>query len=67
MLDVAQAARRLGVCEETIRRRIRSGSIPAIDVGDGGLRPTWRIPEAYLIETKRSPEDGLEAGLVERR
>ena len=60
MLDVAQAAKRLGVCEETIRRRIRTGEIPAIRVGAGGSRATYRIPEAYLDLTRKTPEDDLE-------
>lgn len=60
MLDVAQAAKRLGVCEETIRRRIRKGLIVAVEVGAGGSRKTYRIPEAHLESARRTPEEGLE-------
>lgn len=48
MLDVAQTAKRLGVSEKTVRRRISSGSIKAQNVGAGEIRPTWRIPENCL-------------------
>ena len=61
MLDVAQAAKLLGVCEETIRRRIREGEITAINIGrENGKRARYRIPEAFLEAAKRTPEDDLE-------
>lgn len=39
LLTVAQVARRLGVSEQSVRRRIRAGSIPAVRLG-----PTDRYP-----------------------
>lgn len=39
LLTVAQVARRVGVSEITIRRRIREGALPAIRLG-----PTDRSP-----------------------
>ncbi len=33
MLTIKQAAQALAVCDETIRRRIRSGQVPAIRIG----------------------------------
>lgn len=36
LLDVAQAARALHVSTDTVRRRIRDGSLPALRVGTSG-------------------------------
>lgn len=47
MVSVPEAAERLGVAEETIRRQIREGKLPATRAG-GGERAPWRISVAYL-------------------
>jgi excisionase family DNA binding protein len=38
-LSVQQVAERLGVCDETVRRRIRSGALPAYRLTDGRTAP----------------------------
>ena len=53
MLDVAQAAKRLGVCERTVRRMIANESLPAIAVGAGLQRKSWRIDSDYLEDAIR--------------
>ena len=46
-LTTGQAARRLGLTSETIRRRVASGDIPGYQIDDGGA---WRIPGAWVDE-----------------
>ena len=46
---VPQLASALNVCELTIRRKIRSGTITAVKVGK-----TWRIPKTELDEIFRA-------------
>lgn len=58
-LDVSQVARRLKVCEETVRSGIRAGKIPVIDISTTGKSPRYRIPESYLVARVRCPEEGL--------
>ena len=49
LLTVADLAARFRVSGEHIRRRIRSGELPAIDVSKpGGGRPAYRIPASAV-------------------
>lgn len=43
-ITVTEAAHRGSVSDDTVRRWIKLGKFPKIDIGDG--RPTWRIPLA---------------------
>ena len=54
-LSVAEVAKRLGVSEKTVRRKIASGDLPAHRVGKL-LRVSERILRAYL--TQASPRRG---------
>ncbi len=47
-LTVPQVAERLGVSEETVRRWIRAGELPVLDLG--GPKAGYRIREADLEE-----------------
>jgi excisionase family DNA binding protein len=47
LLSVKETASRLGVSQESVRRRIRDGSIPAVKLGSGPKAP-FRIDEAEL-------------------
>jgi excisionase family DNA binding protein len=44
LLTTLQVARRLGQTEETVRRKIRSGELPALRLGSSDRSP-FRIPE----------------------
>jgi excisionase family DNA binding protein len=39
LLSVKETASRLGVSQESVRRRIRDGSIPAVKLGSGPKAP----------------------------
>jgi excisionase family DNA binding protein len=50
LLDVAQAARRLHVSEDTIRRRLRDGSLRGFRIApNGGIRIDERSVDALLV------------------
>jgi len=42
-LDVATVAKRIGRSPSHVRRLIESGRLPAVNVGTGRLRPTYRL------------------------
>jgi excisionase family DNA binding protein len=46
-LTVREAAELMGRTEETVRRQIRDGSLPAVRVGTGPKAP-WGVPGPYL-------------------
>ena len=48
-LKIPEVARRLDVSEKTVRRRIRTGEIAAVRLGDGSTAPL-RIPRKGLEE-----------------
>ena len=50
LLRVADVADRIGLSEETVIAAIRSGSLPASNVGQGAHRPRWRVSEADLAQ-----------------
>jgi excisionase family DNA binding protein len=54
--DVPQAARVLGRDERTIRRGIKSGKIPATQIGS-----KWSVPVAWLREQAGVPEPSPDA------
>jgi excisionase family DNA binding protein len=57
LLSVAQVAHELGVSTPTVRRRIRSGELPAVQLG--GKRCALRVDraelEAWLYQGKDDP------------
>lgn len=58
LLRTGEAAERLRVDESTIRRWIRSGSIPFVRLGDGGPKAPIRIPIDALDEWWRQRQEG---------
>lgn len=48
VLDIREAAERMGVSIDTIRRRLRAGELPRAARGTGSNAP-WRIPLGDLI------------------
>ena len=59
MLTAAQVRERLGISDDTLRRLIRTGQIPAIKVGAGAFGH-WRITEedlaAYIERVRVKPQ-----------
>lgn len=47
LLTVEQVAERLNVGPFAVRRRIRAGELPAVNIGTKE-RPRWRVDEATL-------------------
>lgn len=58
LLRVGEAAERLRVDDATIRRWIRTGTIPHVRLGDGGPRAPVRIPTEALDEWWRQRVEG---------
>ena len=54
LLSLAAAASRLGVSESTIRRRVKAGTLPHIQV-EQGRRVIWRIPAHAIPDTSATP------------
>lgn len=50
MLTVAQVAETLQLSEDSILNLIRSGKLPASNVGGGSQRPRWRVHPDTLSE-----------------
>lgn len=46
LISGRQAAKRLGVCSETVYNLIRAGRLAAINIGAG--RPSYKVPVAEL-------------------
>lgn len=59
LFDVAQAAKRLRRCPETIRRYIRSGLLPAIRPPGPRRRGNYLIAEADLEKFLSTSHDNL--------
>lgn len=58
LLDIAQAARRLHVSTDTVRRRIRSGELAAYRAGaNGNLRIPEHNVDALLIPYENSSKE----------
>lgn len=56
LLDVTEAARRLQVHPDTIRRRIRSGDLPAFRVApNGNVRIPVSAVDKLLVPYERRP------------
>jgi excisionase family DNA binding protein len=56
LLDIQQAARRLHVSADTVRRRIEAGELEALRVGvNGGVRIPERNVDALLVPYQRVP------------
>jgi excisionase family DNA binding protein len=51
VLTIAATARLLGVSELTVRRRIRAGTLPAVQIGG-----SWRIPGPSIHRIAELPE-----------
>lgn len=51
LLTVMEAARRLHVSDDTLRRQIRAGDLPAVQVGTTPTgRPRYRVPAQAVAE-----------------
>jgi excisionase family DNA binding protein len=59
-LDTHAAARRLGLCVETVRRLIRRGILPAVKKG----RYRWEIDEDRLNDIFTSQADATPADTI---
>lgn len=59
LLTFAEVGRRLGIDARTVRdKALVTRQLLAVDVGNGGERATWRIPEEELARyMKRIIED----------
>jgi excisionase family DNA binding protein len=65
LLSVKETASRLGVSQESVRRRIRDGSIPAVKLGSGPKAP-FRIDPQPGQSTTASGE-GFSRATKEKR
>lgn len=61
LLTVHEAAERLGQHEETVRRKIREGTIPALRLGHGPRAPI-RVDEDELDAWLRGGSDAHDGG-----
>ena len=52
MLTVRQAARALGVHEQTVRGQLERGEQPGVRIGR-----VWRIPRRQFCDQNRIPDD----------
>jgi excisionase family DNA binding protein len=50
MMTVQQVAEQLQLSEDSVLSLIRSGRLPASNVGAGAVRPRWRIDPETLAE-----------------
>jgi len=50
LLSVPQFATKIGVSAYTVRKWIKGGKLPAVDINIGGKLPVYRIPESELEE-----------------
>jgi len=50
LLTVGRVAQICGVCEQTVRRRIEAGDLPAENVGGEGKSARWRMTIADVAE-----------------
>lgn len=57
-MDVASAAKRIGRSPSHVRRLIEAGKLPAVNVGTGAHRPTWRL-DSDVVDTfvSRNPHE----------
>jgi excisionase family DNA binding protein len=68
LLSVPQFATKIGVSAYTVRKWIKGGKLPAVDINIGGKLPVYRIPESELEEIVKtircagSDRTGDEAG-----
>lgn len=51
--SVPELAEALGVCEATVRTKIHSGQLAAVQLGEPGKRTIFRIPRASAEEWLR--------------
>lgn len=49
-LSVAEVARLLGVTVETVRRRVKDGTLPVVRLNSRLQRIRWSVVAAYLAE-----------------
>ena len=56
LLTTLQVARRLGQTEETVRRKIRSGDLPALRLGSSDRSP-FRVPETEFRTWLYGPQE----------
>ncbi len=48
LLTLNEVAERLRVSLRTVREYVRTGSLPALNIGTGRVRPLWRVDEIEL-------------------
>ena len=53
LVTSSEAARQLGVCEETVRRRLRAGELPGTKLGQ-----QWFVEQESLARYKQGSDDG---------
>lgn len=49
LLTIPEVAERLGITRKTVYRRIASGDLPVVDIGDGTGRSKSRIRSDHLV------------------
>jgi excisionase family DNA binding protein len=60
LIDVPEAAARLGIGISTLRRKIKAGEVPAFRLGGPGT--AIRLDPVELDQWLRSPEDAAPGG-----
>ena len=59
MMNLAEAAKYLGISKPTLRRWCRKGEIPHIKIPHGPERSSWRFSKAALDERLRAAGEVL--------
>lgn len=54
LISTAEAARRLGVSQATLRRYLRERRLPGVNLAEEGARPIWRVDEEVLTNWIRA-------------
>ena len=66
-LSLREAAQRLGVHEQTVRRAVKAGSVPGAHLVTSGKGQQWRVPVAALeAMSKQTPVQVAEASETEQ-
>lgn len=66
-LTLKEAAQRLGVHEQTVRRAVKAGKVPGAHLVEYGKGEQWRVPVASLEAlSKQTPVQAAEAGETEQ-
>lgn len=66
-LTLREAAERLGVHEQTVRRAVKAGRVPGAHLVEHGKGEQWRVPVTSLgAISKQTPVQSAEAGETEQ-